>query len=364
MACQLDQEAHGVFYRCVEDSNDAIMLTNQEGILIYVNPAWSAIYGYSREEVLGRSPALIRSKHQDPAFYKKMWADILNPSKAHWRGELINRAKDGREVPVLLTITPFYGSSDQLEGYMGIALDMSEKRQMEAQMLQQDRLASIGLLASGLAHEIGTPLGVIRGRAEYIAMQASGNAKIIKGLDIIMGQIDRISKLIYGLLNYARIDSHTAITPVAIHKVIQSVSVLLGQQMSRSEIQLKVHFGPEVVVKADVDRLEQVFMTLLLNAIYAIEEKIRMGIACDREINITAQKQDQLWHIQVADSGVGITSENLKHVFKPFFSTKPVGSGTGLGLAVVSRTIESWKGSIWAESEPNQGATIHIKLPI
>ena len=127
-----------VFLRCVEDCFEPIMLTDRSGRLTYVNPAWVLTYGYSKEEAIGSTPRLLRSSGQSDAFYRAMWGEILNPEIGFWRGEVLNRAKDGHLVPVLLTITPYRESSGAIAGYMGIAVDLSDQKKMEHQILHQD----------------------------------------------------------------------------------------------------------------------------------------------------------------------------------------------------------------------------------
>jgi PAS domain S-box-containing protein len=168
------QDPSNVFYQCVESSNDAMMMTNPQGYLQYVNPAWCTIYGYDRHEVLGRNPRFLQSGHQDSAFYDKMWQAILDPEVGGWRGELINRTKHGDTIPVLLTITPIRNVEGELQGYLGIAVDISKQKELQLRLLQQDRLASIGLLAGGLIHQLGTPLTVARGRAMILARKMGG----------------------------------------------------------------------------------------------------------------------------------------------------------------------------------------------
>jgi PAS domain S-box-containing protein len=165
-----------IFFRCVEDSNDAIMISDRGGVLVYVNPAWCRVYGYTKEEAIGNSPRLLHSGLQTSEFYRDMWASIQDLNRGYWKGELVNKAKDGTLVPVLLTITPFKNEDGSILGYMAIAVDITYKKELEAKVAHQDRLASIGLLASGLAHEVGTPLGVVRGRAEFLMMKAPDEA--------------------------------------------------------------------------------------------------------------------------------------------------------------------------------------------
>lgn len=351
-----------VFYRCVEDSNEAIMITDVQGVLFYVNKAWQRIYGYSLEEAVGNTPRMLRSRYQTEEFYREMWRQILDPKKGYWRGELVNRAKDGAEVPVLLTITP-YRNSGVTEGYMGIAVDMTHQKEMEAQIIRQDRLASVGLLASGLAHEVGTPLGVIRGRAEYLSFLAGENAKLKEGLEVIVQQIDRISKLIYSLLHLARADRSETARPIIAADAFRQVAILTEQKRRQLGITLDVEISDNVRVVAENDRLTQVALNLTMNSIHAIEAAAQRDPGREKRILVSAEEHGNSWEILFSDTGTGISEENLKNLFKPFFTTKDVGAGTGLGLVISLQIVQSWGGNMTVSSAEGKGTTFKILLP-
>ena len=360
------QSKGGIFFSCVENSSEAIMLTDTRGKLVYVNQAWQQIYGYTWDEAIGESPRLLRSQHQSSEFYQQMWKSIVDPSRGFWRGELVNQAKDGREIAVLLTITPYREHSLRnapIMGYMGIAVDLTEKKKLEAQLIHQDRLASVGLLASGLAHEVGTPLGVIRGRAEYLSMSAKGDPAMQSGLEIIISQIDRISKLIYSLLNIARTSRSESTHIVSVSAVFKEVMALITQPLQKNTIELKDAISPETLVIAEYDKLEQVLLNLTINAIHAIESAIANGRSSGHFIRVATQEMGNKVIITVQDTGCGIPKENTHKLFTPFFTTKEVGTGTGLGLAICYQMIQSWGGQIEFESERNIGTLFRITLP-
>ena len=141
-----------IFKACVQNSNDAILLSDPRGIIFYVNPAWERLFDYTKAEVIGKTPRILRSGHHPSSYYAEMWKDILDPMKHFWKGEMVNVSKRGREVPVLLTISYFKEIQKDTTGYMSIALDLTEKKKLEMQLQWQDRLATIGLLAGGIAH--------------------------------------------------------------------------------------------------------------------------------------------------------------------------------------------------------------------
>ncbi len=361
MSLKIQTDPKNIFFRCVEDSNEAIMITGMDGKLLYVNPAWSRIYGFTLEEAIGNSPRLLHSGIQGPEFYAEMWNHIRDPEIAHWKGQIINKAKDGRLVPVLLTITPFKNFDGQIEGYMGIALDMSEQKQLEAQVLQQDRLASIGLLASGLAHEIGTPLGVVRGRAEMIKMDIP-DGPAARSLDTIISQIDRITKLIRSLLRVSRSSTDLQIDDVSVQDVVDEVFSLVGQNFRQNSIALITEIQEGLTVRADPNRLQQVALNLAMNSIHAIKKAKEADQPGPHRFTIRAKCDGRHVRIEFEDTGCGIPPENMQMLFKPFFTTKDVGEGTGLGLAIVAKLVEEMKGRISAESQVGIGTRFTLEL--
>lgn len=235
----------------------------------------------------------------------------------------------------------------------------------EAQIVMQDRLASVGLLASSLAHEIGTPLGVIRGRAEYLELQVKDDVNIKKNIDIIISQIDRVSKLIHSLLNLARGDQNRQMGKIYLNEVISEVTDLLGHEFRKYEVEIKNELTSDIpiTVKAEAGPLHQVFLNLLINSLHAIESAVKNGQKCPHFIRISAAVMGSQWVVKIEDSGCGISEKNMKNLFKPFFTTKGIGVGTGLGLATSYGIIESWGGSIEVSSTEGRGSEFRILLP-
>ncbi len=360
MSIDLIKHRDNIFYRVVEDAGEAIMITDVKGMLIYVNPEWSKVYGYSREEAIGSTPRLLHSGLQSHEFYEQMWTDIRNPKIGFWKGEVQNRSKKGVIVPVLLTITPYRGDAGAIEGYMGIAMDLTKKKELQAQIVHQDRLASVGMLASGLAHEIGTPLGVIRGRAEFLGMQSTQDS-VKKGLEVIVSQIDRISKLIQSLLRVSRGTGDIRLEAVSVGKVFAEVKNLLQKDFSLSKTDFILENPTDIRVIADFHRLEQVFLNLSMNALHAIKLARDQG-RDEHRVKIEVQALNSRVSLKVSDTGCGIPAENLKKLFQPFFTTKQIGEGTGLGLSIVAQIVHEMNGEIMVESKVGVGTTFSIIL--
>lgn len=228
--------------------------------------------------------------------------------------------------------------------------DVSEKEQLQAQILQQDRLASIGLLASGLAHEIGTPLGIMRGRAELMLSRSDDKEFITNGLQTCIKQIDRISKLISGLLTLARGSANVKPTTVNLTTVVEEVKSFINYESQKNSITITNNVSDDILVHAVAAPLYQVILNLFVNSIHAIEEKRKSHGDYVGKIEVNASKVNDHVIIEIIDNGSGISEENLKKIFSPFFTTKQVGKGTGLGLATSFKILQSWGGTISAQS--------------
>jgi signal transduction histidine kinase len=224
----------------------------------------------------------------------------------------------------------------------------------KAQLRDLQRLAEVGTLAAGLAHEIGTPMNVILGRAEY-HMQRTGEEATKKGLETIAGQVERITKIINQLLTFSR-RRPVEPRPMDIKQTIGDCLEMVHERLVRHRIQAETTFeGPVPIIHADPDQMGQVLLNLVINAIHAMPEggKLRVGMQSNGDgVSLT-----------VADTGCGIPPAHLPKIFEPFFTTKEVGKGSGLGLPVVQGIIEEHGGSITVESEIGRGTTFYILLP-
>jgi len=256
-----------------------------------------------------------------------------------------------------------------LEKTIRYAIHRSENliaiKERESQIFMQDRLASIGLLASSLAHEIGTPLGVIRGRAEYISTHPSSGPDVLKNMNVIISQIDRISKLIQSLLNLARGDQIKSVGEVQVENVIRDVLDLMGHELKRNNIEIinEVPAGLSLSTTGGAESLHQVVLNLIVNSLHAIQSAVKAGRTSGHFIRISVEENTMLLTLCIEDSGCGISKQNLRNLFKPFYTTKDIGFGTGLGLATSYRIVETWGGTISVESEVDQGTTFKITLP-
>ncbi len=323
----------------------------KDGVIQDANEAASVILGRELREMLNHPLTdFIRSDQRGD--FQKSFA--RSPSF-----ETIGIHKDGNEISLLISQkeVTLQGQTTALVA----VTDLTQRKQMEAQILQQDRLASLGLLASSLAHEIGTPLGVIRGRAQFIADKAK-EPKLKEDMSLITGQIDRVTKLVNSLLHLAREKKSAVSVPVNVTAVLEDVNRLIQHELQRHDVELEVIAEGEHLVKAEAGPLGQVLLNLMVNSLHAIEEAKKHGRLGNHKISVNVFNEDGRKLISVSDTGSGIETKNLIHIFKPFFTTKDIGLGTGLGLATSYKLVQSWNGSMDVTSKVGVGTTFRIKL--
>ncbi len=349
-----EQRRARLFYESFRTSTNAMQLTDAKGVMIDVNPAYERIYGYSRAECIGRKPNLIRSRHTPPEVYEKMWADLRAPDRGYWSGEILNRDRHGRERPVLLSITAIRTLGGEVTHYLGVAVDQSEQRGWELRAAHADKLASVGQLAAGVAHEINTPLANVMLVAESLRRRTQ-DPWMLTRLDTMTDQIEVAARIVRSLLDFARrAESH--VSELDLVEVAKgSVAFLKGKQSADVEL-TEVYPSGRVPIAGDRGQLMQVLTNILNNAYDALEGK--------GAIRISVRRQGTRAELEIVDNGPGIPAEALPHIFEPFFTTKPEGLGTGLGLAICHGIVQSHHGSIAARNVPGAGASFLVSLPL
>ncbi len=329
----------------------AINITDTEGKLLRVNQAYLRLYHFPSEaDVVGRNQRLIRSPHTPPRVYRDMWSTIKDGRT--WRGELINRATDGTEVYVHLTITPVRRNGS-IVGYMGFSLDRAQQVMMERQLLHANKLMVLGTLGAGIAHEMNNPLASILLDAEYLREifanpgAPADNANALAAAESVIRGVERMRRVLQHLLLYSKRESTLDSGRIGVRELIDDSFLFLERQLTNRGIEIKVTVEGDLWTQGNRTHLESVIHNLLGNSKDAFETRP----PGPQEIVIEAKCEvDGFIAIEYEDNAGGIPPEVQERIFEPFFTTKPEGKGTGLGLALSRKIISDHGGSIHCES--------------
>ncbi len=351
----------------IEQAGECVVITDEKANIQYVNPAFERITGYSRKEVAGRNPRILKSGEHDDAFYKDLWATIL--SGKTWTGRFVNRRKDGSLYNEAATISPVMDSSGKITNYVAVKRDITEHLQLEDQLRQAQKMESVGRLAGGVAHDYNNMLSVIIGTAEMALQDIDPQDPLHADLEEILKAARRSADITKQLLAFAR--KQTAAPRVLdLNKTIDGFFKML-KRLIGEDIDLVWLPAKELwPVKIDPSQVDQILVNLCVNAKDAISGagKITIETGTRRfdseycEANPEARPGDFVM-FAVTDNGCGIDKETAKNIFEPFFTTKEMGKGTGLGLSTVYGIVKQNNGFINLYSEPGQGTTFRIYLP-
>ena len=256
----------------------------------------------------------------------------------------------------------FNTMSEELNrSYSKLLEEQQQKLKLERELRHSERLASVGHLAAGLAHEIGTPLSIVRGRAEYLLRRPRTREELTGNLEVIRSQSDRITAIVRQLLEFSR-RREPMFRPVELSELINHVRYLLEHQLLEKNLNVEIHVSPmPLVIQADPDLLQQVFTNLFANSLHALGPEGAIKIRASSAPFVGGHGSVR---IVFEDNGIGIPPEVIDHVFDPFFTTKDVGEGAGLGLAVTYGIIKEHGGEITVESETRRFTRFLIQLPL
>ncbi len=354
----------------LESAANAIMITDAKGTIIWVNPAFSRTTGYSFEEAVGKNPRLLKSGKQDPEFYQQMWETIL--SGEVWHNTVINRRKDGTLNHEGMTITPIRDNTGKIAHFVAIKQDITELQRalsevkkkneelalMTQQLWQASKLATMGELAASIAHELNNPLATVSLRTENLLMQMPEDSDQRRPLEIISQEVERMATLVNNLLQFSR-RSHRQVSTVDPREEITNSVEFVHYHFRNRRIEVVPEFAdPLPTIQADRQQLRQLFLNLLTNASDAMPQGGKLTVRA-----IVDGGSKAAVAIEFADSGEGITTENLEKIWDRFFTTKPEGKGTGLGLAICRRIVEEHNGTIDIQSASGRGTTVRIVFP-
>lgn len=347
---------------------NAIVITDRNGRIEWVNPAFTAATGYTAQEAIGHNPReLIKSGHQDQTFYKTLWDTIL--AGRVWRGEIVNRRRDGSLITEEMTVTPVHNAAGDIEHFVAIKQDVTAHKRMEEQMLRAQRLESVGRLASGLAHDLNNILSPVL-LAPPILREVISDASVLGIIDSIETSARRGADIIRQLLAFGR-GAEARRAPLMLRSIVKEMVTLIGETFPKN-IESHAETPQDVLlVNGDATQLHQLLMNLCVNARDAMPQGGRLTIRLEKA---TVDAETAQGHpgvkpgphavLSVSDTGTGIPPEHLDHIFDPFFTTKPIGEGTGLGLSTAIGIVRSHQGFIDVQSRVGAGTTFRVYLPI
>lgn len=351
--------------RAIEQSPASVVITDIEGSIEYVNPKFEALTGYSAEEVLGKNSRILQAGRTSREEYAQLWRTIL--AGETWEGEFENKKKDGTLYQEHASISPIRDEQGRIRHFVAVKEDITERRRLEAQLIQSQKLEAIGLLAGGIAHDFNNLLTVINGYSEIALANPAIPQAVRKELEMILHAGQQAAGMTRQLLVFGRRQPGTpSLTDV--NPIVADLADFYSRVLP-ANIQLEIVPSPRpALVVADPPLLQQVVMNLVLNARDAMPRgRLRVQVELVRpspaEPLESGASSGRFVRLEVSDTGVGMTPDVLNNVFTPFFSTKPPGQGTGLGLSTVFGIVKQANGSIHVTSTPGAGATFRIYLP-
>lgn len=351
----------------VEQSPIAVIMTDLDGHIQYVNAAFTRNTGYRAEEVLGKTPSILKSGETSPAVYRDLWATIR--AGQVWHGDLVNRRKDGTLYEDAMWVFPVTDSHGQVVRLLALKEDVSKKRSLEAQLRQAQRMESIGRLAGGVAHDFNNVLTAIFGYTELVTETLAPDAPQREDLEEVRKAAQRASGLTRQLLAFSR---QQVLQPVVAetNELVMNLEKML-RRIVGEDIKLRIALSPAAGnVRVDPGQFDQVLMNLVVNARDAMPKG---GSLVIETANTDLDEHYAMEHqtvipgpyvlIAVSDTGSGIPPAVRSRIFEPFFTTKEIGKGTGLGLSTVYGIIKQSGGYVWVYSEMGKGTTFKIYLP-
>lgn len=352
--------------KAVEHVADVVEISDRECRIQYVNRAFERLTGYSREEVMGKTfSELICDDAHDESFTADIVHTVL--SGEVWTGRLVSRKKDRQRLTLEVIISPIRDDSGQVSNFVTVKRDMTERETVQRQLMESERMSTVGQLAAGVAHEINNPLALILANADFLKEQmaelaADAAEPLLQNVRASIAEIEqgveRIGGVVRALGAFSRSGDEVA-GPVDVRQVIESTLSLLGNEI-KHRARLVRRYGDIPRTWARQSRLGQVFLDLILNAVQAIP----VGAAHNHQIRVitrTDRAGDIL--IEVSDTGAGISPEVLRHIFDPFFTTQALGQDVGLRLAVSHSIVSSMGGELSVHSIVDHGTTFVVSLP-
>ncbi|MFA6456977.1 MAG: PAS domain S-box protein, partial [Bacteroidota bacterium] len=345
---------------------EAIVVTDASNRIVDINPAFTKLTGYTKEEAIGKNPSLVKSGKMDPQFYEEMWKSLQTTGM--WQGEIVNRRKNGELFDEWLSISSIHDAQGEVIQYVGLFSDITEQKRMQVQLLQSQKLESLGTLAGGIAHDFNNLLAMLLGNAELLKKRLIHDDKLMRYVDQIIDVSHRGVSISKQLLFFSR-QSELNLQPISLSHIIEDVKNMLQHFIPKT---ISVRTDIDVVngiIDGDAGHLHQIVLNLCLNAKDAmgvhgsitITERMADPTVIREKFSFDAKRP--FVSIAVTDTGTGIDEQHLGKIFDPFFTTKEKGKGTGLGLSIVNGLVRSHHGFIDVETHKGIGTTFTLYFP-
>jgi PAS domain S-box-containing protein len=363
MRMEVPPETAAVLLEAIQQTEEAFFLTDTEGVILYVNPAFEKLTGYSSAEVLGGKPSILKSGEHSPEFYKELWGTIK--AGRHWSGRLVNRHKSGAIYTEEVRISPITGPDGKIKSFLAVRHDIAREVQLEDQLSHSQKMESMGLLAGQIAHDFNNLLTIVIGSMELISEELKPGSVGLKLAGETLRSSRESANLIKQLLIFARRqESHPVLT--TLNEPVRELKILFDSLLGHN---VSVAYSLEEAlaqVKLEPEHLKQAIMNLAVNARDAMNGS---GGIMIRTFNAgpeglpTSLPKGRYAVFELSDTGPGIPRDVLPHIFEPFFTTKPKGKGTGLGLSTVYGIVHQNNGRIFAGNRAEGGAVFTVYFP-
>ena len=356
------------FKTAIENTAEAIILTDPQGAIEYVNPAFEATTGYKKEDVWGQNPNILKSGLHGREFYQQLWETIL--AGKNWQGHLTNKTKTGKVIEFEATVSPIPDEIGKLSGFVSVMRDVTRQMAMEKQLVQSQKMEAIGTLAGGIAHDFNNILSAIIGYTQIAMFDCEAEGKVGQNLNSVLAACERAKHLVQQILTFSRKTERTRVMMDLVPVIKESQKFLRASIPATIEIRLDLDPSP-CFVQADSIQIQQIILNLCTNAVYAMRDEggvlaIRLRKIELDEISIKKfgnLKPGRYLLLSISDSGCGMDKETISRIFEPFYTTKERGEGTGLGLSVAHGIVQSHEGFIDVYSERGKGTTFKVYLP-
>ncbi|MBN2717239.1 MAG: PAS domain S-box protein [Deltaproteobacteria bacterium] len=352
----------------MEQAAEVVVITDVHAKIVYVNPAFENVTGYRREDVMGENPRVLQSGVHDESFYKEMWETIS--SGRTWRGVFENQRKNGARYTERAVISPVMGTDGTIVNYVAVKKDITEDILKEKQLHQAEKMEALGYLSGGIAHDFNNILGAIMGYADLLADEWAPESLSGQYIQQILVSTERAKQLINQILSFTR-QQKQALTEIAPQLIVREVVVLLRAAFP-STIAIETRIGRDVPsIVADPIQIHELMMNLCTNGVHAMDERGTLRVFCEAQQlgdgisgRLGAVTPGKYVAITIEDEGCGMDARIIQQMFDPFFTTREVGKGSGMGLSVVFGIMKEHGGNLLVDSEPGKGTCITALFPV